>query len=146
MMDPNVQLCPFHNCESYAYKNENTNNVTCIENKHKFCFNCLEKWHDGEPCKTEPDSFFKQWEKSNNVKRCPNCKFFIEKAEGCNHMTCRNCNYEWCWLCGGKYNYGHYQDFSSSCYGLQFSSSTRCCSNRFCRIMSKIGLFIFSLK
>ena len=144
MKDPNVKLCPFPDCESYAYQNEHTNNVTCIENQHKFCFNCLEKWHDGSPCKTEPDSLFKKWKKSNNIKRCPNCKVYIEKLDGCNHITCRYCNYEWCWLCGNKYNYQHYTDISSPCYGLQYVNNN-CCSNRFCRIISKIGLIILKV-
>jgi len=41
MVDPNIQLCPYPDCESYAKKDENNKFVSCIENKHKFCFNCL---------------------------------------------------------------------------------------------------------
>ena len=96
--DPNIQLCPFPNCESYANKNPKSLFVTCLEG-HKFCFNCLKDWHENEKCKFEEDVKFDNWKKSKKVKRCPNCKYFIEKNEGCNHMTCRNCKYEWCWIC-----------------------------------------------
>lgn len=34
-----------------------------------------------------------------NTKRCPSCNIPIEKNKGCNHMTCNQCNYEFCWYC-----------------------------------------------
>jgi hypothetical protein len=48
-----------------------------------------------------------------NTRQCPACNLAILKADGCNHMTCRNpkCNHQWCWICrkewskcGGTYN------------------------------------------
>lgn len=40
--------------------------------------------------------------KGQKYKQCPNCKFWVSKNEGCDHMTCR-CKYEFCYKCGGKY-------------------------------------------
>lgn len=34
-----------------------------------------------------------------NTKRCPRCSTAIEKDEGCNHMNCRKCRKEFCWIC-----------------------------------------------
>ena len=34
-------------------------------------------------------------------------------------MTCTECKYQWCWLCEGQYEYGHYGD-DGPCKGLQF--------------------------
>ena len=34
-------------------------------------------------------------------------------------MTCTNCKYQWCWLCEGKYTYGHYDN--GKCKGFQFT-------------------------
>ena len=34
-----------------------------------------------------------------NTKQCPNCGSPTEKNEGCNHMTCKRCRHEYCWIC-----------------------------------------------
>jgi hypothetical protein len=34
-----------------------------------------------------------------NTKKCPRCQTAIEKDEGCNHMNCRKCRKEFCWIC-----------------------------------------------
>ena len=38
-----------------------------------------------------------------NTKECPKCRVHIEKNQGCNHMTCRYCSHEFCWLCMRPY-------------------------------------------
>ncbi|GMM32676.1 hypothetical protein DASC09_000010 [Saccharomycopsis crataegensis] len=38
-----------------------------------------------------------------NTKACPLCKISIEKNEGCNHMTCRSCQHQFCWVCMGPW-------------------------------------------
>jgi len=41
-----------------------------------------------------------------NTKDCPKCETSVEKNGGCNHMTCRQCKYEWCWVCSKPWK-GH---------------------------------------
>jgi len=38
-----------------------------------------------------------------NTKQCPKCKRPIEKNQGCMHMTCSQCKFEFCWLCQGSW-------------------------------------------
>lgn len=137
--DPNVKLCPYPDCKSYAIKKDN-NLVSCIHNGHQFCFNCLKHWHNAGRCAIKIDNYYKKWKNGKNIKRCPKCKYLIEKNEGCNHMTCSNCKYEWCWICKGKYNPHHY-DFGSKCFGLQ-NPKCACLSNRFCAILYQIGILV----
>merc|ERR1711964_160795 len=37
------------------------------------------------------------------TKQCPKCKAHIEKDKGCNHMTCKKCKHQFCWLCKGDW-------------------------------------------
>eukprot|EP01126_Amoeba_proteus_P062072 TRINITY_DN8392_c0_g3_i2.p1 TRINITY_DN8392_c0_g3~~TRINITY_DN8392_c0_g3_i2.p1 ORF type:complete len:150 (+),score=37.96 TRINITY_DN8392_c0_g3_i2:198-647(+) len=47
-----------------------------------------------------------------------------EKNTGCNHMTCASCQYDWCWLCGGKCGPGHFDSYNLlGCAGLQFDET-----------------------
>ena len=114
----------------------NFNAVNCNVGLHFFCFECGELPHDPCDCNTyskwldlveqgtgvDPrtgasdtsaiDRLSEQWIKKN-TKQCPECNLAVLKADGCNHMTCRNpkCNHQWCWICckpwsdcGGTYN------------------------------------------
>mmetsp|Transcript_40334 Transcript_40334/g.61543 ORF Transcript_40334/g.61543 Transcript_40334/m.61543 type:complete len:86 (-) Transcript_40334:405-662(-) len=44
----------------------------------------------------------------NNCKQCPQCQFWVQRSEGCNHMTCR-CKFEFCYKCGKAYANGDSQ-------------------------------------
>lgn len=73
----------------------------CKEDAHK-PLSCekLEKWRETLGGADTDDN--KAWIKLNS-KSCPGCKTNIEKNQGCNHMTCKQCKYEFCWLCLGEY-------------------------------------------
>ena len=140
--DPNVKFCPIRDCESYARKEGNNKYVTCQEG-HKFCFECFKPWHGRKKCQDEIDKDFKKWKKNKVIKRCPKCKMWTEKNLGCNHMTCAECKYQWCWLCGGKYSEGHF-DIGGPCAGLQFSQCSivnYCC----CFYLYKIWVLFYQL-
>ncbi|XP_057341285.1 E3 ubiquitin-protein ligase arih1-like [Microplitis mediator] len=79
--------------------------VTCHCGR-TFCFKCNKKWHDPILCdllrkwmkKVDEDAATSAWI-GINTKDCPQCLTIIEKNGGCNHMTCRKCRYEFCWIC-----------------------------------------------
>jgi len=73
---------------------------------YRFCFTCHNEAHEPAACER-----VRHWQKkcvdesetghwvSANTKDCPKCHIAVEKNGGCNHMTCRQCSYEWCWFC-----------------------------------------------
>ncbi|XP_068592571.1 ankyrin repeat and IBR domain-containing protein 1-like isoform X3 [Cebidichthys violaceus] len=87
---------------------------------HLFCWECQGEAH--EPCDCETWKLWLQkvtemrpeelagvseayedaanclWLLSNS-KSCANCKSPIQKNEGCNHMQCAKCKYDFCWIC-----------------------------------------------
>ena len=118
LKDPKKKFCPIPNCISYLeLKNKNNLKVKC-KNGHVFCFNCLEKPHGNSPCKNILDNSLLEFSKQHFIKKCPNCSIITEKIEGCNHITCSKCSYQWCWLCNGKYDPEHF--LQGKCKGFQF--------------------------
>eukprot|EP00027_Filamoeba_sp_ATCC50430_P015595 CAMPEP_0168576548 /NCGR_PEP_ID=MMETSP0413-20121227/20294_1 /TAXON_ID=136452 /ORGANISM="Filamoeba nolandi, Strain NC-AS-23-1" /LENGTH=371 /DNA_ID=CAMNT_0008610207 /DNA_START=163 /DNA_END=1275 /DNA_ORIENTATION=+ len=85
--------------------------VECVCSK-KFCFHCGLEYHNPVKCKQ-----MREWSKENAsdqeslnlvmaiAKPCPNqdCGIAVDRTEGCNHMTCQKCGYEWCWQCRGPW-------------------------------------------
>ena len=92
--DKNKKICPNPDCESFLEKSEKTKYVEC-ENGHKYCYECLKPPHGDIKCDFQEEKQFANWTKGKRVKRCPRCKMYTEKNEGCNHMTCASCKYQW---------------------------------------------------
>ena len=63
--------------------------------------NYLNPRHGNISCEKLMEKEFMDWKKNKRVKRCPRCKIYNEKKEGCNHMTYTVCKSQWCWLCEG---------------------------------------------
>jgi len=116
--DPNKKMCPFPNCDSYLeLTNEDNKNVKCLNN-HIYCFFCLNKPHGNEPCNFQLKDSLVEYAKNNDlIKKCPKCNIVIQKNKGCNHITCTNCQYQWCWLCNEKYTFDHFN--KGKCKGYQ---------------------------
>ena len=38
-----------------------------------------------------------------NTKMCPKCRSSIQKSGGCNHMVCKLCQFEFCWVCSEEW-------------------------------------------
>jgi ariadne-1 len=105
------RYCPAPNCERISCGSGETH-VAC-DCGHQYCFHCGAEDH--RPCncatlskwveKCNNDSETANW-MTVNTKPCPKCQSRIEKNQGCNHMTCRQCKHEFCWLCFGDWR-GH---------------------------------------
>ena len=116
--DINKKFCPYPNCNSYAELKDIKEKYVKCQYNHMFCFLCSEKPHGNKPCKDKLDISLIKYFKNNFVKKCPHCGIITEKSEGCNHITCSKCSYQWCWLCNGKYNVEHFRE--GKCKGYQF--------------------------
>ena len=73
----------------------------------QICTSCKGLWHEGVKCNNADDGAFIWNGLGNGAKgianKCPKCKSAVEKNDGCMHMTCPMCAYEWCWTCGLNY-------------------------------------------
>ena len=116
--DPNKKLCPYPNCDSYLELKKIRNKDVACKNNHTFCFECLKKPHGNLPCHENLDKSMEEYAMNNFVKKCPKCSIITEKNNGCNHITCTKCGYQWCWLCNQEYNVNHF--LGGKCKGFQF--------------------------
>ncbi|XP_060867309.1 ankyrin repeat and IBR domain-containing protein 1-like [Metopolophium dirhodum] len=87
---------------------------------HYFCWECMGDAHTPCSCQqwsqwmtkiseVKPDKIREttaEYEEAanslwlvTNSKPCPNCNSPIQKNEGCNHMKCSKCKFEFCWIC-----------------------------------------------
>ena len=103
--------CPAPDCDHSVSCSLPKRNLDCIIPTVKclcslrFCFACSHIDHQPAPChllrlwmkKCADDSETANWVNAN-TKDCPKCNTMIEKNGGCNHMTCRKCRYEFCWV------------------------------------------------
>ncbi|XP_068309643.1 E3 ubiquitin-protein ligase RSL1-like [Pyrus communis] len=94
--------CPFKNCSLMLIIDNDENEVVrqseCPNCKRCFCAQCLAPWHVGIDCaefqklnKDEREAeaiMLRNLVNKKNWRRCPNCRFYVERTEGCNLMVC----------------------------------------------------------
>ena len=118
----NIFYCPIPNCNgTFTFTNQTLEEISftdCSTCKKRICLHCKEEYHHDFTCAQR-----QQWLKLNdeeakktaeykekNVKQCPTCKIEIEKAYGCDHVTCASCKFEFCFICGKQYKEGHLRE------------------------------------
>jgi len=89
--------------------------IRCNNCNWEFCY-YHSNAHLGKPCTAlmaeqdgdERMAIALSMEEQTHV--CPSCSILTQKSSGCNHMTCRQCQCEWCWVCGDKIDsvWSHY--------------------------------------
>ncbi|KAL6661593.1 hypothetical protein ACP70R_000977 [Stipagrostis hirtigluma subsp. patula] len=89
----------------------------CPSCRRLFCARCgVAPWHAGVSCdeygrlrkgdRGREDMLLLEMAKGKKWKRCPKCEYFVEKSDGCLHITCR-CGFEFCYGCGQKWGITH---------------------------------------
>jgi len=107
--------CPGRDCKYIATLpgthtlSEHSMPVFCRGCSTSFCLGCGDTPHAPLTCKD-----ISEWKENyettgseswilQNTKPCPKCRVRIEKNKGCNHMTCKQCHHEFCWICNGDW-------------------------------------------
>ncbi len=113
--------------EDNKQKNEEAEDKKIIKlvcnNLHNFCSGCNQAWHNDTACKEDKEIKQFATESGFILKRCPKCKYWTEKNEGCNHLSCKLCKYDWCWLCEQHCPMDHFAQ-PGPCYGKMFNDMT----------------------
>jgi hypothetical protein len=100
--DPHKVWCPAPNCKSIASVNQTfPRRATCDKCELAFCTKCKNAHSIFITCEMAGDYEFNHWRRTRKegCKKCPHCRIYIEKNEGCMHMTCYSCRHEFCWTC-----------------------------------------------
>ena len=111
-----IRKCPDSNCQYAGIINLKKSCTSPLQ-----CSLCGIQWRDKQHytkfekilnylknrSKAKAEDLSQAWIKQRS-KKCPSCKVNIEKNGGCDHMTCKHCNYEFCWICFRRHP-AHYQ-------------------------------------
>ncbi|GAA5865604.1 hypothetical protein JCM3774_002065 [Rhodotorula dairenensis] len=71
----------------------------------------------------EEERALQEWLQAHSTQ-CPGCSAWVEKSQGCNHMTCAKCATHFCYRCGKSISprdpYKHFATPGMTCYGKLF--------------------------
>ncbi|XAR51120.1 hypothetical protein NMG60_11005663 [Bertholletia excelsa] len=105
--------CPYRDCSALLINDdEGRSAITqseCPNCHREFCAQCKVPWHSGIECeefqklgkdeREREDIMLMQLAQKKKWIRCPKCRFYVEKSQGCLFMRCR-CGHTFCYNCG----------------------------------------------
>mmetsp|Transcript_15147 Transcript_15147/g.59302 ORF Transcript_15147/g.59302 Transcript_15147/m.59302 type:complete len:435 (+) Transcript_15147:54-1358(+) len=104
--------CPTADCKYvFLHQAGDPCRLDCPACKKSYCLDCKADWHTGIDCKAfqawaaenrQGDELFDAFATGQRYKQCPACGVWVEKKQGCNHITCR-CKAKFCYHCGDPY-------------------------------------------
>ena len=111
--------CPTPDCPQAYPTGPRNAPLSCPSCLARICPSCHVEYHEGITCADREDGgdrLFQEWMRHHDVKKCPGCHAPIERAAGCNHMTCTRCHTHTCWVCletfaQGQGIYDHMREF-----------------------------------
>ncbi|KAL9655158.1 hypothetical protein ABK040_008933 [Willaertia magna] len=111
---PNFIKCAHYPCTNGQFVDDPINYpiMKCVKCNQLTCANHKVPFHTGLTCRQYEETVKKKsveneklnmiWIKEN-AKSCPKCRQAIEKIDGCDHIKCISCGYEFCWICLADY-------------------------------------------
>ncbi len=112
------RYCPTADCKQ-VYRLQSKKASQCPSCFSSICPACDEEAHEGLTC--EEGIFLRdsvreeRWNERLGFKKCPECRRWIEKNGGCNHMTCQ-CGAHICWRCMGVFPLSEIYDHMDSAH------------------------------
>lgn len=109
--------CPKASCSGGSFPSQKEF-LICDQCEYNFCPKCSRDWeiHQGKSCDQLYQEYLKDHSeeelaslqaKKIDTKQCPQCSTFISKANGCGHIVCTQCKFEFCWICGEQFHKDH---------------------------------------
>jgi ariadne-1 len=107
-----IKWCPAPGCQLAIDRSNTTYSqgfVRCVCG-WRFCFNCEREDHSPVSCDQ-----MNRWSNQlglfdanmkwlmANTKSCPKCQTSIQLNKGCNHVECKKCAHQFCWVCLGSW-------------------------------------------
>ncbi|XP_077230540.1 E3 ubiquitin-protein ligase RSL1-like [Tasmannia lanceolata] len=107
--------CPYKDCSALLLDERGgrvvINESECPHCRRLFCAQCMVSWHSGIGCaefqklgkdeREREDIMLMDLAKKNHWQRCPKCRFYVERSDGCLFMKCR-CGFSFCYHCGAQ--------------------------------------------
>ena len=94
--DPSLHRCPNPSCS------KEMSTKTCKYCGTQTCQNCSRQVHKG-PCPPPPKNLTR-FPTCHSSRKCPSCRAKLSKEDGCPHMRCPRCSYNFCWCCMGEWH------------------------------------------
>ncbi|KDR80943.1 hypothetical protein GALMADRAFT_241502 [Galerina marginata CBS 339.88] len=122
-----LKYCPTPDCKQVYRHRTDQATLQCPSCFSTICSSCDEEAHEGMTCHErklskdgEQERLNEQLAMNNGYKKCPQCKVWIEKTAGCNHMNCI-CGAHICWRCMEVFDlaviYNHMRHAHGNIYG-----------------------------
>jgi E3 ubiquitin-protein ligase RNF144 len=98
--------CPFMDCSALLVDDHGCGEAAitkaeCPHCSRLFCAQCKVAWHDGVDCaefqqlgkdeRGNDDLLLRKVAKDKKWQRCPKCKMYVERVDGCVYIVCRCC-------------------------------------------------------
>ncbi|KAF9529016.1 hypothetical protein CPB83DRAFT_790938 [Crepidotus variabilis] len=101
-----LKYCTTPDCRQVYRRQQSAQTARCPSCFKTICSSCDDDVHDNMSCEetrlirnpAEQERRNTELMNQSGYKQCPRCSLWIEKTEGCNHMTCR-CGAHICWRC-----------------------------------------------
>ncbi|XP_061361287.1 E3 ubiquitin-protein ligase RSL1-like isoform X2 [Gastrolobium bilobum] len=105
--------CPYGDCSALLiHDGQDAIKESECPNCHRMlCAMCKAPWHQGIECeefqklnkdeREKEDIMLLQLAKEMKWRRCPICRFYVAKSDGCMYMKCR-CGNAFCYNCGAR--------------------------------------------